>query len=162
MSRRVISKKDCFLLKLTQKNLSTAVADGAAASPALSPNLANEDDYISRITKYIPAEIVTGFIAVDGILKAVTDASVFLYWFIFAFCLVLTPLYTWRISNENGLPVAKSQIVISTCSFVCWVLAFGGPFAYYDWYRPYIGSVLLVLATLLFPMLTNMNNGKNP
>ncbi len=160
MGRRVITKKDLLFMEKKQKSILKA-AEGNAADAASLKAQPDEDSYTSRIAKYIPAEIITGFIAIDGILKAVSDPPAFLYWVVFAFCLVLTPFYTWRISNQKDLPAATSQIVISTCSFACWVFAFGGPFKLYDWYQPYIGSILLVMATLLFPLFTNIKDSSS-
>lgn len=160
MGRRVITKKDLLLMENKQKSILKA-AEGISTDAAALKAQPDEDDYASRVAKYIPAEIIAGFIAIDGILKAVSDPPAFLYWLVFAFCLVLTPFYTWRISNQKDLPTAISQIVISTCSFACWVFAFGGPFKFFDWYQPYIGSILLVMATLLFPLFTNINDSGN-
>jgi hypothetical protein len=110
------------------------------------------DDYVTRLVKYIPAEIVAAFLVIDGILKAVTGVQANLYWLIFIVLLILTPLYTWRVTTEAGLPVAYVQVVVSTLSFIVWVFAIGGPFSLLSWYQPVYGSILLILFTLIPPL----------
>jgi hypothetical protein len=85
-------------------------------------------------------------------LKAVTGVQANLYWLIFIVLLILTPLYTWRVTTEAGLPVAYVQVVVSTLSFIVWVFAIGGPFSLLSWYQPVYGSILLILFTLIPPL----------
>jgi hypothetical protein len=125
---------------------STSPQKTAAESPAV-------DDYINKLLKYIPAEIVAGFVTVDGIIRSVTQAPIFIYWIVFAIFLILTPVYTGRISTVAGLPTAWTQIIVATVGFLVWVFALGGPFSYFGWYLPAYGSILLVVFTLVIPAL---------
>jgi hypothetical protein len=123
----------------TQRGLDV-LAPARSSSPAPSP-----DGYGSRVLKYIPAEVVTVYIAVQGVINAADPAgpNATLLWVAFGILLVLTPVYLWRIMH-----VTKSlQLVISTIAFAVWVFSLGGPFAFFPWYQAVYGAVLLPLFT---------------
>jgi hypothetical protein len=68
---------------------------------------------------------------------------------VFAAATVLTPIWTWRQTQEEEKPTAYTQIAIATGAFVVWVFALGGPFASLDFYSPLYGSLLLIFYTLI-------------
>lgn len=139
MGRRVITAKD----------VSTFTTMGAQRAAGAQPGL---DDYASKLLKYIPAEIVAGFVAIDGIIKSVTDVPAAVGWIVFLVLLVLTPFYIWRVTTEADKSLAVAQIAVSTIAFFVWVFAVGGPFSSLGWYMPLYGAVLLVLYTLTVPV----------
>jgi hypothetical protein len=105
-----------------------------------------QDGYFNRLFKYIPAELVAGYIFVLGVVKQLTDAGEIkvLHWLLFVVFCILTPLYLWRVQKV----VKLQQHLISLLSFVVWVFALGGPFALSGWYNPVYGSILLPVFTL--------------
>ncbi|MBN2667516.1 MAG: hypothetical protein JXR67_13470 [Bacteroidales bacterium] len=137
MSRQIISSADIRRMSQIQsenKNTGQAVFQ------------ATRDTYSDRLFKYIPAEIVAGYIFAAGMLENLTKAgeiSVF-QWGLFLIFLILTPLYLWRIQKVQKI----SQHIISALSFVVWVFALGGPFSLFSWYNPVYGAVLLPVFTL--------------
>jgi hypothetical protein len=136
MTREIITARD--IQKLNQ-------ADSELKFPA---NPVTQDGYFDRLFKYIPAELVAGYIFVLGVVKQLTDAGeirVF-QWSLFAIFCILTPLYLWRVQKVHKI----QQHVISILSFVVWVFALGGPFALSGWYNPVYGAILLPLVTLVF------------
>jgi len=137
--RRVITSRD---VAMTYKaTLGVPVAEPIA------------DDYATRVVKYIPVEIVAAFVTIDGILQAATAVAESVHWLVFCALLLLTPLYTWRLTTKEGLPPAYAQIGISIASFAVWVFALGGPFKFLSWYNHAYGSVLLIIFTLIPPFL---------
>lgn len=112
------------------------------------------DDYLTKLMKYIPGEIVAAFLAINGFLISVKSPNIYMIWGIFIVLIIFTVLYTKYITDERDKPVAKTQIVISTIAFIIWVFTIGGPFAYYGWYEPYYGSILLVFFTLGVPLIS--------
>jgi hypothetical protein len=122
----------------------------AGQEPARVPEV---DSYFTKILKYIPAEIISGYVAINAIFKSISDVSIVFHWIVVAALTALTALYIWRLTNEPQKPVAVSQIVISTIAFVVWVFALGGPFAEMGWYQYYYGAILLVMYTLAVPVL---------
>jgi hypothetical protein len=81
------------------------------------------DDYKERLLKYIPAEIVTLYMALKGLIEA-TNASwkVPAAWAIIAVGVIATVLYLFKTMETPNW----KQIIISTLAFVVWVLAVSG------------------------------------
>lgn len=117
----------------------------------LEPKSEKVDDYPIRIIKLIPAEVLTLYIALTGIIVVGRDSVNYevLYWIIFIICLVGTPLYLKEITNVND----NLQIGISTLSFIVWVFAIGGPFTTLTYYQPVYGALLLPIFTFFIPMI---------
>jgi hypothetical protein len=138
MARDVITSRDI------QKNNQSGTADKL---PAGTTYPATEDGYFDRLFKYIPAELVAGYIFVLGVVKQLTDAGeikVF-QWLLFVVFCILTPLYLWRVQKVLKL----QQHIISLLSFIVWAFALGGPFALCSWYNPVYGAILLPVFTLV-------------
>lgn len=107
------------------------------------------DDYVSRLLKYIPTEVIVLYLTLSSLLRSVEQSSVAWGWLIFFFGLAATPLYLWRLQH-----VRKAlQLIISTIAFAVWVFAMGGPFANLAWYAPFYGGVLLCVYTFLIPII---------
>lgn len=114
-------------------------------------------NYLSRVLKHIPSEIVMVYITVDGVLRASYDPTVWadrqvlikLLWIIAGGLTVLTPLWLYRVMRVRR----PSRLLISTLSVPVWLFALGGPFALYRWYQPAFGAVVLPLYTLLVPVI---------
>lgn len=137
MSRQVISAADIRrMTQIQSENKNT----GQAVSQT------TRDTYSDRLFKYIPAEIVAGYIFAAGLLENLTKAGEIskFQWGLFLIFLILTPLYLWRVQKVQKL----SQHIISALSFVVWVFALGGPFSLFSWYNPVYGAVLLPVFTL--------------
>ena len=138
MAREAITTRD--IQKFSQSETASKLPDGTTYIPT-------KDGYFDRLFKYIPAELVAGYIFVLGVAKQLTDAGevkVF-QWLLFVVFCVLTPLYLWRVQKVLKL----QQHVISLLSFIVWAFALGGPFALCSWYNPVYGSILLPVFTLL-------------
>jgi hypothetical protein len=116
------------------------------------------DNYLSRVLKYIPSEIVMAYISIDGMLRTCYNPNLWadrqmllmLLWIISAILTVLTPLWLWRVMRVRRL----SQLFISTISVPVWLFALGGPFSLLDWYRPALGAIALPLYTLILPIIS--------
>ncbi|MDY6878434.1 MAG: hypothetical protein SWK90_19825 [Chloroflexota bacterium] len=116
------------------------------------------DDYLSRVLKHIPSEIVMAYISIEGVLRSSYDPNVRserqillrLLWITAAFLIVLTPLWLWQVMRVRRF----SQLIISTLSVVLWLFALGGPFELLDWYQPAFGAVVLPLYTLIVPIIS--------
>lgn len=99
----------------------TSRAEAAAESES--------DKALGRLVKYIPAEIISGYMLLSGIIAGASDASTKRQpaaWVLFWFGVILTPLYLWKVGKPDG--VQWWHLPISTVSFVVWAYALGGPF----------------------------------
>lgn len=117
------------------------------------------DDYLTKVLKNIPSEIVMAYVALDGVLRtsyqhnARTLSSAL--WIIALALTALTPLWLWRVMRVRS----RAQLTVSTLSVLVWLFAIGGPFASITWYEPALGAVALPLYTLLVPVITGRQAG---
>jgi len=138
MAREIVTSRD--ILKITRD-------EGPDKEASAASRITSRDGYFDRLFKYIPAELVAGYIFVLGSVKQLTDPqqAKIVNWLIFAAFAVLTPVYLNRVQKVSK----TGQLIISTISFAVWVFALGGPFALTEWYNPVFGSILLPVFTLL-------------
>jgi len=109
---------------------------GAAASP---------DGPFDRIIKYIPADIVAGWVALDGFSKGL---NVGVLWGLLAVVAIFAFLWTKKQTDVPGQPPAVKQSVIAMISFVVWAFALqSGPFASLGYPEAY-GSISIIVYTL--------------
>jgi hypothetical protein len=115
------------------------------------------DDYLSRVLKHIPTEIVMAYVSIEGALRTTYNPNAAheremllkLLWIVAAALTVITPLWLWRVMRVKRF----EQLFISTLSFPVWLFALGGPFAFQSWYKPALGAVVLPLYTLIVPIV---------
>ena len=124
----------------------------------MSRTVNDADNYMSRLLKYIPSEIVMAYVAIDGVLSTCYNPDVWadrqmlsmLLWIVTGCLTVLTPLWLLRVMRVERF----SQLLVATISVPIWLFALGGPFIYLDWYEPAFGSIVLVFYTLIVPIIT--------
>jgi hypothetical protein len=129
------------------------------------PDSKATDSYFEKLLKYIPSDIVAGYVAIAGILSANSNQPLWLSWAVFGALLTLTPLYVCYVKTDPpGFASSKMFHWVTSCvAFTAWVFALGGPFAVtFTWYKPYLGSVCLILVTLLIPVIEGFGYGNVP
>lgn len=135
----------------------TPAADDDTPPPP-SPQQSAEGSYFEKLLLYIPADLVAGYLALDGIIKqSIPDVGSinWIYWAVFASMLLLTPLYIFFKPSDSSVLqcTPRFRVITGSIAFVVWVFALGGPFAVtFDWYRPVYGSLLLIITTLTIPV----------
>jgi hypothetical protein len=106
-----------------------------------------ENSFLQVLLKVIPSELIAVFIFVQGVLP-----RIFLPHLLIALVLVaITPLYLARAAGVRS----RTQLVVSTLSFVVWIYAMGiGPLRFVrpPFYEPWHGAVALAVWTLVPPM----------
>ncbi len=116
--------------------------------------ISSNDNYLSRLLKYIPSEIVMVFISIEGVLLSTYSSNPdFLeksLWVLAGVLLFLTPIWLWRVMKVKSI----AHLFIATLSLLVWMFAIGGPFITFDWYNPSLGAVALPIYTLLVPIIT--------
>jgi hypothetical protein len=108
------------------------------------------DDYIDRLIKYIPPDVIAAFLAIEGTIGgAAVPGGVLLSWIVFAVILGATPFYLRKIGG-----ITKSrQIALSTIAFVVWTFAYSGPPFGYLHVPIVYGTVLMAIYTFLVPLI---------
>jgi hypothetical protein len=143
----------------------------ASAPRMLEASSAVPDSYIQRLVKYIPAEVTAAYLVVLGFLKGPPDKLGFppaisevWHWGVFVAFMILAVLYTMIATKRAGLPdIQWFQVVAAPVALAAWVFAFGGPFeASFGWYRPPMGSIILVLTSLLIPAVDELLDAAAP
>jgi hypothetical protein len=119
------------------------------------------DGYFDKLLKYIPTEIVGGWIAITGLIKSASNIPTnTILWILLVIFAILTTLYILRQTFEQKKPLAIKQTTISTIAFIVWVFALGEPFDSLSFYNPIYGSVLLILYNLIIPLINPVENNK--
>ena len=123
----------------------------------------NTQPYSDKLVKLIPSEIIGAYMVLSNILGStagsmqasvkpfpVTDNDLkpILLQVVFFVLLILTPVYLKKISRVNNI----TQLIVTTISFIIWVYTLGGPFIVWGIYYSLIGSVVLVLWSVIIPL----------
>ncbi|MFB3829075.1 MAG: hypothetical protein ACE15B_20070 [Bryobacteraceae bacterium] len=129
--------------------MSRRIETGTAASAPPAPPQVPADDYLARLLKYIPAEIVGLYMT--GAHMVSPDPAAPSYprlWIVFAVCFFLVPLYFLIATTREGKPPLWPQIVLGTVAYPAWVFGIGGPFRSFSWYGGEIAAFVLAAVTL--------------
>jgi hypothetical protein len=118
-----------------------------ARSPAAGGGLLEGDDYLTRVAKYVPSEVVAAYLgSVNVLAGAAASWRPYAHAAAFSVCLAATPLYLVRMARP-GQP-RRMHVAISTLAFVLWAYAIGeGVFA--RWHDGPLAGALLILFTLV-------------
>lgn len=121
---------------------STAAGGAGAPTP---------EDYLGRLAKYIPAEILGLYVAMSAAAPVTDPHYGTILWVIFALNLTLVPIYMWIVtSREPGKGPLWVQVVFATIAFPVWAFAMGGPFKQLSWYQGWMATILLMFVTVMF------------
>jgi hypothetical protein len=107
------------------------------------------ESYRNKLLKLIPSEIVAAYMVIIGIIP-----KNYAKWgtlIVAIILLILTPFYLKMLEKVTS----NVQVVFCSLSFVVWIYSLGGmggPFMHWNIYQPWIGSVVLILWTLMIPM----------
>ena len=120
----------------------------------MARRVSSNDDYLTRVLKHIPSEIVMAYVSIEGVLrttyahkpKTLENAL----WILGGVLFFLTPIWLKRVMHVRK----PTQLVLSTFSFPVWLFAIGGPFTTLSWYEPALGALALPLYTLIIPLIT--------
>jgi len=122
----------------------------------MAREIRKDQKYKDRLLKLIPTEIVAAYIVLAGIIPSASAKWGLLVVSVILF--ILVPLYLWRIQDVKRL----SQIIFTPISFAIWIYSIGGPFLYWGIYEKWIGSVVLILWTLIVPIVVNPKTQPTP
>jgi hypothetical protein len=115
------------------------------------------DSYSDRIVKFIPSEVVAGWLAVTTAIKsAAQPPNECTMWIIFAAGLLFAAAWTWRQTSEAGKKPPYIQITVSTIAFFVWAYATGGGLPQWPGtiYQPLTATLMLVGFSLLSGLVT--------
>ncbi len=103
------------------------------------------DDYAKILLKLIPSEIIAAYVTVAGLIPG---GNTMWLWGITVVLLILVTPYLRKFQGVTS----PLHYAVSSISFVVWVFAIGGPFVTMSWYQSWMGSIVLILWTLIPPL----------
>lgn len=122
----------------------------------MARTISHTNTYMDKLVKLIPAEWVSAYVALKGILDSAPGAPHLVYYATVVLLLLLLPLYLRRVMGVESV----GQILATMVSFVIWVFSLGGEYVgALPWYEPYQGSIVLILWTLAIPVLMGQRGG---
>ena len=108
-----------------------------------------DQTYRDKLLKLIPSEIVAAYMVIIGIIP-----ENYAKWgtlIVSLLLLILTPFYLKKLEKiANNI-----QVAFCSFSFVVWVYSLGGlggPFAHWNLYQGWLGSIVLIFLTLMVPL----------
>lgn len=115
------------------------------------------DDYIARLIKMIPGEIVAAYTAGAAAIPVdKDDPEKNLFWLIAwaVFCGII--LIVIRCQATKDPTTGKSQkgaVALALSAFVIWLYILGGPFAAASWYEAWLGTLMAIGWSLIVPLV---------
>jgi hypothetical protein len=118
---------------------------------------AGEDNYVTKLIKYIPAESVAAYLAAYGIVTPVQHQIPYrtVLWIIAGSLFAFT--FLWQLfgasDRREGLPLPFYQAIVSTIAFAVWVSVASGDILIGNGWHQVYGSLLALAITLFVPLL---------
>ena len=108
-------------------------------------------DYLERLLKMIPGEVVGLYLIGSGFIPEGQVIGL-LIWTIICLIGVIAIRIYGTADSENNLPAQWPVVIISSIAFVIWIYSLGGVFKLYGVHSPYIGSLLVLAWTFFVPI----------
>lgn len=128
-----------------------AVSAGASTGPGGVP-VPTGDDYLTKVVKYVPIEVLGAYLLIAGTIKsnvtAKHDLAAWLGYVLLGFG-PLTLLYAWRVLKISRL----TQLLMSVVAMGVYVFALGGWFATTTWYHAWYATIALPVFGLLIAIV---------
>ena len=143
--RSVFTKED--LEKRKRQAGATALKEGDIPS--------NTDDHLAQVAKFIPAEVLTFYVAAFGLFTLAKEGTPVetLAWITFAIAFFATIIYTYFVGKKDKVPGVEAKTIFAVVGFLIWAYTLGGPFAYQSWYYSLYGSLGLLVFLLFAPVI---------
>jgi len=125
-------------------------AGGGGAGPAAPGGVTvpSEDDYLTKLVKYVPIEVLAAYLLMAGVIDSnVTSKHDQAIWLgsLLAGILLLTIPY-----NRQVLKIVRwPQVAMSLAGLAVYVFALGGWFATTTWYHQWYASIVVPVFALL-------------
>jgi hypothetical protein len=117
--------------------------------PILAADTKKSTGYPERLVKYIPGEIITGYLFVLGVMNTI-DSSTEILWahiITFSIFLILVPVYYIIIAKKDE--PKRKQIIISTLAFIIWIYNIDQLPHLLNIYKPWVAALLMTIIVIL-------------
>jgi len=120
MGRAIITAADVAEARRAEAAREPAEAVAAKREPIAAPP--QKDEYLDRLVKYVPAEVVAAYLGVQAGVGGLPAAQQPLgAWALFLFFLLATGFWL----RKQGV-LRRTQLLVSMAAFAVWALAAGG------------------------------------
>lgn len=122
-----------------------------------------QQTYLEQVIKYIPTEIVGGYVAVNSLLASLpADMLNNWLWGTFILFALGTPVYFWLMKKPGD--AIWQQMILSFISFIIWAYSITGASGIFgtagiDIYYSQIASALLIILSIAAPLFTPNSQG---
>jgi len=112
-------------------------------------------EYLERIGKYVPGEIIAGYTGLNALLVTFPEQIKYAsYIILFLLCWILTPIYFKIISTPTDQPSVKTQSIVSGFAFLLWAYAIDGGKGIFgsevlNIYNQSVGAALLIVFSMI-------------
>jgi cation transport ATPase len=117
-----------------------------------SRSITENSSYLDKLVNLIPTEFVAAYLAIHNtVLTAIPEEdtqtlTLLISGSILAITIPFYFVYSIQIRN-------KRQIVVSSLSFLIWVVSLGGILESFNWYYPVYSTIAIILWTLISPQM---------
>jgi hypothetical protein len=146
MGREIVARADVNKPQPTTLRDMAAPTPSAGAAGAAIPPAPTVDDYIGRLLKYVPTEIIGVYLLVQSLAASLADGTLktIVIWGLYVLGIIATPFYLHQRQHVEK----QLQLILSTGAFAVWVLGTGngGPFSMMG-FPPALGTIIMVVYT---------------
>ena len=114
-------------------------------------NTSNGKEYLEKVAKIVPSEIIAGYLALVGLVPSIglgESVEKGFYYGIFILCVILTPIY-FKAQSDKTKPTPTIHIILSTVAFVIWAYSTTGDKIVHDFFNAAIASIVLAAFSLI-------------
>jgi hypothetical protein len=139
--RNVVTKREA---EENRARVEEAKVKGDASDATVKEHTA-ADRWAERLVKFIPAEVLGLYLALENIVRGQSGLSVNANRIWLTIVLIVSAVFGWVYLGRIW-KVRPRQRVVSLGALVVYVFALGGVFATLGWYEVWYGTIALVIA----------------
>lgn len=142
-----------FCTSLNQNQMSrivTAIPKGMRTRAASAQQPTPTQEYLERVAKYVPAEIVIAYTSVNGVLTTVPEhIKPWALWGNLLICWIFTPIYLKLAATPADKDALPTQQIVSSIAFIVWAYSVGQEAVFGEGYIAGIAAAVLILFSLI-------------
>ena len=138
MNRNIVTEADV-----------AARAGREVAAPGAGTAQLSADDYLTRLAKYVPVEMISAYLVIQGLIETAYKVGTPTRAYALGALLVVTAIVTWFFCARVLKVQRKLQLAMAVLAFAIWVLAIGGWFATTSWWQAWFGTAAVVFFGVL-------------
>ncbi|MGH8476274.1 MAG: hypothetical protein ACRER2_10990 [Methylococcales bacterium] len=119
---------------------------------SVEPVAKKEDEYVVRLVKLIPGDVLAGYIAGSSVIPK-EKPLVIAIWAVVCLVAVVVTRYRGTFEKHKKQSPQLPVVMLSAIEFVILVYTEGGPFVAYGLHEPYLGPLLSIAFAFFAPYI---------